>query len=124
MLGPGDLRLSLGLPPKKFGQQDDSQFLAAVDHLIQASRKHRKPLMTVSFKVNAEKDTWIRSFSMLLTSADIVSVQKGHQAGLQAMRQAMGRPINGHANGHTNRHANGYTNGKSEKAVEKNGVHA
>lgn len=60
---------------------------------------------------------------MLLTSADIVSVQRGHQADLHTMQQAMGRPIKGHANGHSNEHANGYTNGKLEKAVEKNGEH-
>ncbi|KAB8211531.1 HpcH/HpaI aldolase/citrate lyase family protein [Aspergillus parasiticus] len=110
MLGPGDLRLSLGLPPRKFGEPDDPRFLAAVDRLIEVSKKYRKPLMTVSFKVNAAKDTWIRAFSMLLTSADIVSVQKGHQAELKAMQEALGTSVNGQANGH----ANGYT----KKAVQ------
>ncbi|THC89026.1 hypothetical protein EYZ11_011532 [Aspergillus tanneri] len=123
MLGPGDLRLSLGLAPKKFSEQDDPKFLVAVDRLVEVSRKYRKPLMTVSFKVNAEKDTWIRSFGMLMTSADIVSVQKGHQAELKIMKQAIGNPVfetanekangkvNGHSNGHTNGHSKGYSDG-------------
>ena len=102
MLGPGDLRLSLGLPPKKFGEEDDPRFLDAVHRLIEVSRKYKKPLMTVSFKVNAAEDTWIQSFSMLMTSADIVSVQKGHQAELSAMKTAMGMYTHGHANGVTN----------------------
>ena len=115
MLGSGDLRLSLGLPPKKFNQPDHPWFLDAVDHLIQVSPKHRKPLMTVLFKANIEKGAWVRSFSVLLTSVDIVSVQRGHRADLQAMQHAIGRPIHGHASA--------YTNGKLEKVVEKNGEH-
>lgn len=102
MLGPGDLRLSLGLSPKKFGEKDDPRFLDAVHRLIEVSKKYKKPLMTVSFKVNAAEDTWIQNFSMLMTSADIVSVQKGHQAELKAMKEAMGTYTNGHTKGQTN----------------------
>jgi 4-hydroxy-2-oxoheptanedioate aldolase len=82
MLGPGDLQISLGLPSKRIGEYDDPKFLAAVDRLIQVSKKYHKALMTVAFKVSAKSDTWLKHFSLLMTSADILSVTNGHRTEL------------------------------------------
>jgi 4-hydroxy-2-oxoheptanedioate aldolase len=79
MLGPGDLRLSLGLPSKRSCEYDDPEFLAAVDRLIEVSKKYYKALMTVAFKVSAKSDTWLKHFSLLMTSAEILSVTNGHR---------------------------------------------
>ncbi|KAF8542581.1 HpcH/HpaI aldolase/citrate lyase family protein [Trichophaea hybrida] len=82
MLGPGDLRMSLGLPSKRLGEHDDPRFLGKVERLIEVSQKYRKPLMTVAFKVSAKSDAWIREFRLLMTSADIISVVNGHRQDL------------------------------------------
>lgn len=42
MIGYGDLRLSLGLPPGLAG--DEPSFLEAVESIMQAARKHKKPV--------------------------------------------------------------------------------
>jgi hypothetical protein len=89
MLGPGDMRLSLGLPSKRIGEQDDPLFLAVVDKLIKVAKKHRKALMTVAFKVSAKSDNWLKHFSLLLTSADILSVVNGHRADLANMKKLL-----------------------------------
>lgn len=47
--------------------------------------------MAVAFKVSAESDAWIKNFSMLLTSADILSIMKGHQAELHKMKEIVGQ---------------------------------
>lgn len=82
MLGPGDLRLSLGLPSRQIGEEGDPKLLAAVNKLIQVSKRHRKPLMTVSFKVSAKSGTWITDFNLLLATADFINVVRGHQQDL------------------------------------------
>lgn len=89
MLGPGDLRVSLGLPSKRVGEFDHPKFLAAVDRLIQVSQIYRKPLMTVAFKVSARTDSWISKFGLLLTSADIISVVNGHRQELASTKQLL-----------------------------------
>ncbi|CAN9377784.1 unnamed protein product [Alternaria sp. RS040] len=86
MLGPGDLRLSLGLPARKFGQRDDPRFLEAVNRLVEVKHRHGKPLMTVSFKISAEEDSWIQHFNLLLATADFVDVVKGHQTALETIK--------------------------------------
>ena len=90
MLGPGDLRVSLGLPSKRVGEYDDPRFLVAIDRLIEVSQKYRKPLMTVAFKVSAKSDRWISKFSLLLTSADIISVVNGHRQELAKVKELLG----------------------------------
>lgn len=86
MLGPGDLRLSLGLPARKFGQRDDPRFLEAVNRLVEVKHRHGKPLMTISFKISAEEDSWIQHFNLLLATADFVDVVKGHQTALGTIK--------------------------------------
>jgi 2-keto-3-deoxy-L-rhamnonate aldolase RhmA len=89
MLGPSDLRLSLGLPSKRFEELDHPLFLRAVDQLVSVSEKYQKPLMTVAFKVSAKSDSWIKKFTMLMTSADIISVANGHRQDLTTMKQLL-----------------------------------
>ncbi|PSN70279.1 macrophomate synthase [Corynespora cassiicola Philippines] len=89
MLGPGDLRLSLGLPARKFGERDDPRFLAAIDRLVAVKKRHQKPLMVVSFKVSAEQDSWLQNFNLLLSTADFVDVVKGHQNSLVTIKNIL-----------------------------------
>lgn len=93
MLGPGDLRLSLGLPSRKFGERDDPRFLAAIDQLVGVSQRQRKPLMTVSFKGSATEDSWITHFNLLLMTADFVNVVKGHQRDLETVKNMIGEML-------------------------------
>ena len=110
MLGPGDLRLSLGLPSRKIGELDDPKFLAAIDRLVDVSQRHRKPLMTVSFKVSAKDDTWITRFNLLLVSADFVNVVQGHLKDLETAKNVIGEILEAQkgsdkSNGIVNRHS-------------------
>jgi 4-hydroxy-2-oxoheptanedioate aldolase len=89
MLGPGDLRVSLGLPSKKVGDYDDPRFLDAVDYLVAVSKRYRKPLMTVAFKVASQSDMWIKDFAMLLTSAGIITLTNGFRADLKKMEDLL-----------------------------------
>jgi hypothetical protein len=89
MLGPGDLRLSLGLPARKFGERDDPRFLDAINRLIRVKHRHGKPLMTVSFKISAKEDSWVQHFNLLLAAADFVDVVKGHQTALVTMKHTL-----------------------------------
>lgn len=83
MLGPSDLRVSLGLPAQKsIGQCDQPEFMAAVDALIRAAEKYQKPLCTVSFKCTAQSDPWISKFQILLISTDFSNIVKGQQGDL------------------------------------------
>lgn len=89
MLGPGDLRLSLGLPIHNTGEFKDPKFLAAVDGLVTVSRRHRKALITVSFKVSVWRDTWIRDFNLVLVTADFFNVVNGHREDLKRAKDMM-----------------------------------
>lgn len=85
MLGSGDMRVSLGLPARTPpGEDEDPRFHAALAELMAAGRKHRKPLMCVAFKTSG--NDWLRNFSLLLTSADIVSTVRGHKDDLARMK--------------------------------------
>jgi 2-keto-3-deoxy-L-rhamnonate aldolase RhmA len=89
MLGPGDLRLSLGLPARKFGERDDPRFLEAINRLIGVKHRHGKPLMTVSFKISADEDSWVQHFNLLLATADFVDVVRGHQTALGTIKNIL-----------------------------------
>lgn len=116
MLGPGDLRVSLGLPSRKMGDSDDPRFLAAVDDLIQVSEKHQTPLMTVAFKLSSKSDTWITKFQMLLASADFVNVVRGQQEDLAITKRLLADML-----GEEN-HQNG-VNGANGANKAKDGYH-
>lgn len=92
MLGPGDMRLALGLPSRRIdnNERDHPKFLAAIDQLISVSQRHRKPLMTVVFKVSAKEDTWVTKFNLLLATADFINVVKGHKADLDRTKKMVG----------------------------------
>lgn len=89
MLGPGDMRVSLGLPSKRTGAFDSPEYLKVVQHLIAVSERHHVPLMTVTFKTSAKTDSWISKFRLLLTSADVISVSNGHRQDLSSTRQIL-----------------------------------
>lgn len=89
MLGPGDLRLSLGVPARRYGERDDPKFLEAIKRLIEVKYRHGKPLMTVSFKISAEEDGWVQQFNLLLATADFVDVVKGHQNALENIKRTL-----------------------------------
>ncbi|POS85810.1 hypothetical protein EPUL_001061, partial [Erysiphe pulchra] len=92
MIGAGDLRLSLGLSPKKNkADPEDPHFLKMVNQVIEVSKKHKIPLMAVAFKVSPESMSWIHNFSLLITSADIYSVVKAHGDELYTLKEAMQR---------------------------------
>ncbi|KAI9731919.1 MAG: hypothetical protein M1834_004370 [Cirrosporium novae-zelandiae] len=76
--GPKDLRISLGLPSKQVEEFDDPGVPEAIARLIAVSEKYRKPLMIVAFKVPAKSSRWIDKSRILITSADLYSVTKGH----------------------------------------------
>lgn len=82
MLGPGDLRLSLGLLSRPVGEEEDPEFLRAVDRLVEVSQRRQKPLLTVSFKMPAGSKTWITKFNLLLVTADFLGVVRGHRQDL------------------------------------------
>lgn len=77
-MGPGDFRLSIGLPSKPIGGKEDPHFIQALEKLVQVSRDCLKPLMTVSFKVTMPLEEWMGNFSILCTSADLYSVMLDH----------------------------------------------
>lgn len=113
MLGAGDLRVSLGLPSRTPpGTSENPRFFAAVEKLIAAGRAHNRALMTVGFKTNAKDAGWLRNFSLILTSADIFSVVKGHREDLartrELLKNAQSEKKESRANGHTNGMANGH----------------
>ncbi|KAF8586953.1 HpcH/HpaI aldolase/citrate lyase family protein [Ramaria rubella] len=87
MLGPNDLRVSLGLPSKKVGAYEAPEFMAAVNHLIDISEKHRIPLTTVAFNVSPKTDAWITKFRLLMPSADLFSIIKGQRQDLVNIRE-------------------------------------
>lgn len=91
MLGPGDLRVSLGLPSKKVGEYDHPRFLDAIDDLVTVSKRHRKPLMTVACKIASQSNAWIKDFALLLTSADIFTLTDGFRADLRKMEELLRR---------------------------------
>lgn len=103
MLGAGDLRVSLGLPARTPpGEPEPRRFFAAVDKLFEAAEAHKKALMTVAFKSNAEEAQWLGRFTLLVTSADIVSVVKGHREDLARIKAMLAEPqeqcaTNGHS---------------------------
>ncbi|KAL2758486.1 hypothetical protein ACRALDRAFT_1080299 [Sodiomyces alcalophilus JCM 7366] len=127
MLGAGDLRVSLGLPSRTpSGTPEDPRFFAAVEKLIAAGHAHNKALMTVAFKTNANDAGWLRNFSLVLTSADIISVVKGHKEDLARTRdllknvQSSKKAVietraNGHRNGAMNGHPKEQLNGGHAK---------
>ncbi|ETW74982.1 hypothetical protein HETIRDRAFT_332496 [Heterobasidion irregulare TC 32-1] len=89
MLGPGDMRVSLGLPSKRTGAFDSPEYLKVVQRLIAVSERHHVPLMTVTFKTSAKTDSWISKFRLLLTSADVISVSNGHRQDLSSTKQIL-----------------------------------
>lgn len=89
MIGAGDLRLSLGLPVKASGEQENPIFLRMVNQVIEVSKKLKIPLMAVAFRVSPESVSWMHSFSLLITSADIYSVVKAHKNELFTLKAAM-----------------------------------
>ncbi|ROT37637.1 HpcH/HpaI aldolase/citrate lyase family protein [Sodiomyces alkalinus F11] len=133
MLGAGDLRVSLGLPSRTPpGTPEDPRFFAAVEKLIAAANAHDKALMTVAFKTNANDAGWLRNFSLVLTSADIVSVVKGHKEDLARTRELLKNArsdkkvvvktrANGHANGMVNGHSKEKLNGSHAEDEKPNG---
>lgn len=96
MLGPGDMRLSLGLPMRNTGESEDPRFLAAVDRLVSVSRRHRKALMAASLKVSAVRNTWIKDFNLVLVTADFGNVINGHREDLKRVKNEIqgGRDVN------------------------------
>ncbi|RKF63154.1 4-hydroxy-2-oxovalerate aldolase [Golovinomyces cichoracearum] len=89
MIGAGDLRLSLGISSKNVGGQENPIFVEAVNQVIQVSKKLKIPLMAVAFKVSEGSMSWMRNFALLLSSADIYSVVKGHQSDIARLKQAL-----------------------------------
>lgn len=87
MLGPGDLRLSLSHPSARpAGYSPATAFLAAVERLVVVSQESRKPLMTVTFKMDGD-DAWLANFRLLVMSADFLNVVEGQQRGLSAVKR-------------------------------------
>ncbi|OJJ30831.1 hypothetical protein ASPWEDRAFT_175935 [Aspergillus wentii DTO 134E9] len=86
MLGPGDLRLAMGLPSTPVGGKEDPCFVRAVNHLVQVSRDSGTPCMAISFKVNTPPE-WMAGFSVLCDCADLHSVMVDH---MRKMRETEG----------------------------------
>jgi 2-keto-3-deoxy-L-rhamnonate aldolase RhmA len=90
MLGPGDLRISLGLPSKKVGEFEDEKFEVALGRLLEVGEQVGVPLMTVAYKVAARNREWMRRFGVLVTSADLMALVKGMSGELVECRRALG----------------------------------
>lgn len=91
MLGPSDLRVSLGLPLQRGESHDDQQFLSSVEKVIRASKKYQIPLLTTCFKAGAS-DAWIREFTMLLVTSDALGIINSARSQLQNWQNIMVQP--------------------------------
>lgn len=89
MIGAGDLRLSLGITSSYAGENDSEIYINAVNKVIQVSKKCKKPLMAVAFKLAAESASVMQNFGLLLSSADMRSVKDGHRSDLRMIRKIM-----------------------------------
>ena len=89
MLGPSDLRVSLGLPSKPSPQSEDRRFLAAVERLIDVAEKYNKALMAVAFKASPGSNSWLFKFKLLLVSVDLYSIIKSHRQELVKIETAL-----------------------------------
>ncbi|KAJ4024611.1 hypothetical protein NW752_003175 [Fusarium irregulare] len=120
MLGVSDLKVTLGLPVRNPGGVDESKFYEAISKLIATSKETGIQLMIPAFRMKPEDVDWLKHFKLVMTSLDILSVQKSHQKDLNEVKEALavpkwasnGKP-NGKSNGVANGSTHGVTNGKS-----------
>ena len=89
MLGTGDLRVAMRCPPLRAGDPEDPKILDAIDRLVMVSKRHRKPLAVVTWKVSAATNTWLNDFQLLMLSSDYLSMVKGQKDDLTRMKEAL-----------------------------------
>ena len=96
MLGVGDLRASLGLPPHNpDGQGEHPLFYKTVAKLVAASKRYGIPLMVPAFKTNQDTVDWLRDFKLIVTSVDVLNLVKAHRQDLALMKQSLSEGQNG-----------------------------
>jgi 4-hydroxy-2-oxoheptanedioate aldolase len=90
MLGPGDLRVSLGLPCRNPpGQGEHPKFLAAVSKMVAAAKSCDIPLMAPAFRMDPSATAWMRDFKLLLTGVDLLSMVKSYRQDLSNIKEAL-----------------------------------
>ncbi|KAJ6017542.1 hypothetical protein N7451_000921 [Penicillium sp. IBT 35674x] len=89
MLGAGDLRVAMRCPSRRLGDPENPEILDAIDRLVMVSRRHRKPLAVVSWKVSGATNTWLNDFQLLMVACDYLSVVKGQKDDLARMKEAL-----------------------------------
>ncbi|PHH91867.1 hypothetical protein CDD83_9961 [Cordyceps sp. RAO-2017] len=137
MLGAGDLRISLGLPSRSApGQGDHPDFHAAVAKLVAASKSCGMPLLAPAFRMDSDA-SWLRSFKMLLTGVDLLSMVKSHRQDLAKMKGALlgsetesrnghggtHGGLNGAHGGHSGTHSDATPSDRNGAQVGVNGTH-
>lgn len=90
MLGIKDLRVTLGVPSQRMGDMDDPKVTKAVNQLINAGQKFKKPLMASAFNGSKQPDQWIENFGMLLCGLDVPSISSRLQADLSQVKEHLG----------------------------------
>lgn len=91
MVGPSDLRVSLGLSTKPVEGNDDPCYERAVRRVAAASKSHRKPLVSLAPKLSSspQGDLMIQHSGLLLTGGDLWGVVKEFWSGLDAIKATL-----------------------------------
>ena len=85
-LGPADLSLSMGIP-KKFDHPD---FIAARDHIWEASKRHGIHLAVTTLS-DEDAEMWIdRGVKIIFRGSDLFFMESGSRAALQRLRKRVG----------------------------------
>jgi 2-keto-3-deoxy-L-rhamnonate aldolase RhmA len=83
-VGPGDLHAALGLMPRN--DSDEPDFLAALDRIVAAGRKHRKTVGTLCMTVETAHRRIAQGFNFVAVGNDIGHLLAGARGALSAVR--------------------------------------
>ncbi|CAD6498772.1 BgTH12-04432 [Blumeria graminis f. sp. triticale] len=87
MLGIKDLRVTLGVPSQRTGDMEDPKVAEAVNQLVRAGQKFKKPLMAAAFNGSKQPDQWVENFSMLLSGLDVTVLSNKLVADLSDVKE-------------------------------------
>ncbi|KAL2847862.1 Pyruvate/Phosphoenolpyruvate kinase-like domain-containing protein [Aspergillus pseudoustus] len=96
MVGPGDLRLSFGVPSKQLNGQDAPCYEEAIRHIAAISHRYRKPLFNVVTKMSSSslKVAMLHRSGLLVTGVDLWSTVNDPRRGLEEAKSIKKRPKN------------------------------
>jgi 2-dehydro-3-deoxyglucarate aldolase/4-hydroxy-2-oxoheptanedioate aldolase len=82
-VGPGDLHAALGLFPRN--DSDEPDFQAALKRIVEAGRKHGKPIGTLCMTVEAAHKRIEQGFTFIALGNDMGHLLNGAKAALTAL---------------------------------------